>query len=83
MAWDVSVPPDAVGVYVENDWITLSGSVDRHFHREAAVQDVRRLLGVTDMTDHITPNAPINEFQVRRNLTQALKRFGPTPAIFR
>ncbi len=38
LAWDVSVPPDAVGVYVENGWITLSGSVDRYFQREAAVR---------------------------------------------
>ncbi|WP_082771574.1 BON domain-containing protein [Burkholderia sp. PAMC 26561] len=57
---------DAVGVYVENGWITLSGSVDRHLHREAAVQDVRRLLGVND---HITLNVPINVLQVHGNLT--------------
>lgn len=74
LAWDVSVPPDAVRVQVENGWITLSGNVDRHFQREAAVQDVRRLLGVTGVTNHITLNAPINVLQVRGNLAQALER---------
>jgi osmotically-inducible protein OsmY len=72
--WDVSVPKGAVKVKVENGWITLSGKVDRHFQREAAVQDVRRLHGVTGVTNQIALSPPINVLQVRGDLTHALNR---------
>jgi len=74
LAWDVSVPRDTVGVKVEDGWITLSGKVDWHFQREAAVQDVRRLLGVTGVTNQITLRAAINVVQVRGDLMHALDR---------
>jgi osmotically-inducible protein OsmY len=72
--WNVSVPRDAVEVKVENGWITLSGQVDRHFQREAAVQDVRRLPGVTGVTNQIALSPPINVLQVRGDLMHALNR---------
>jgi osmotically-inducible protein OsmY len=74
LAWDVSVPRDTVGVKVEDGWITLSGKVDWHFQREAAVQDVRRLLGVTGVTNQIALRAAINVVQVRGDLMHALDR---------
>ena len=74
LAWDVSVPRDTVGVKVEDGWITLSGKVDWHFQREAAVQDVRRLLGVTGVTNQITLRAAINVLKVRGDLMHALDR---------
>src|ERR1700679_3084014 len=45
LAWDVSVPSDSIEVTVEQGWITLNGIVDRHFQRQAAEQNVRRLQG--------------------------------------
>jgi osmotically-inducible protein OsmY len=35
-----------VKVTVEKGWVTLSGSVDWHFQRDVADQDVQRLMGV-------------------------------------
>ena len=36
LAWDVSIPRDAVKVRVEKGWVTLTGEVDWHYQREAA-----------------------------------------------
>ncbi len=35
LAWDVSIPRDAVQVTVEQGWLTLSGEVDRHYQQQA------------------------------------------------
>jgi osmotically-inducible protein OsmY len=74
LEWDVCVPRDAVEVKVEDGWITLSGEVDWNFQRAAAAQDVRRLLGVTGVTNQITLKPPIDVLQVRGNLMHALNR---------
>ena len=41
LAWDASVPHDAVEIRVERGWITLNGEVDWQFQKEAAAQTVR------------------------------------------
>jgi osmotically-inducible protein OsmY len=45
LAWDVSVPRNAVEVGVEAGWVTLTGHVDWNYQRVAAEQDVSRLAG--------------------------------------
>ena len=35
LAWDSSVPRDAVNVRVEKGWVTLSGKVEWHYQKEA------------------------------------------------
>jgi osmotically-inducible protein OsmY len=37
LAWNVSVPKDAVKLKVEKGWITLTGEVDWHFQQEAGL----------------------------------------------
>ncbi|WCP12152.1 hypothetical protein sphantq_00549 [Sphingobium sp. AntQ-1] len=54
LAWDVSVPLDSIKVKVEKGWITLTGEVDWHYQKDSAEQDVRRLLGVIDVSNQIT-----------------------------
>ena len=43
LAWDSSVPRDAVKVRVEKGWVTLSGKVDWHYQKEAAALERRDL----------------------------------------
>jgi osmotically-inducible protein OsmY len=74
LEWDVAVPRKAVEVKVEDGWITLSGEVHWNFQRAAATQDVRRLLGVTGVTNQITLKPPIDILQVRGDLMHALNR---------
>jgi osmotically-inducible protein OsmY len=79
LEWDVAVPRDAIKVKVENGWITLSGEVDWNFQRQAAVQDVRRLLGVVGVSNQIAIKAGVDVLQVRGNLMHALYRSWSDP----
>src|ERR1700691_1572020 len=54
LAWDVSVPRDAIQVRVEQGWVTLTGEVGWHYQREAAEQDVRRLHGVIGVSNQVS-----------------------------
>lgn len=74
LAWDVSVPADAVRVKVEKGWITLSGEVVWHFQKDVAEQDVRRLLGVTGVSNEITIKPRVDVSHVSDDIMHALHR---------
>lgn len=81
LRWNVAVPRDAVKVKVESGWITLSGEVAWHFQREAAEQDISRLLGVTGVSNHISIRPKVNVANLSDDITHALHRswfFDPT-----
>jgi osmotically-inducible protein OsmY len=46
LTWDVEVPASEIQVTVGNGWITLKGTVNVVFQRDAAFRDVRHLAGV-------------------------------------
>jgi len=72
--WDSAVPKDRVQVTVEKGWVTLSGDVDWHFQREAADQDVQRLMGVRGVSNEIAIKPTVNASNVRGDIEQALHR---------
>jgi osmotically-inducible protein OsmY len=74
LAWDVSVPRDAVKVTVEGGWITLTGQVDWWYQKEAAEQDVRRLFGVVGVSNQTTIRPRINVSNLSDDITHALNR---------
>ena len=81
LAWDVSVPREAVKVTVENGWITLAGEVDWHYQRAAAEQDIHRLFGVVGVTNLITIRSTVHPSDISDDITHALHRswfFDPT-----
>ena len=43
LGWNSSIPDGAIQVKVEKGWVTLSGTVDWHFEKEAAEFDIRAL----------------------------------------
>gem|GEM_PF-2375879 len=49
LALDVRVPASRVQLVVKNGWITLSGTVDGYYRKEAAFSDVRNLAGKTTL----------------------------------
>ena len=61
LAWDATVPPDAVEVRVEKGWVTLNGEVDWQFQKEAAAQAVRTLIGVVGVSNLIEIKPTVNE----------------------
>ena len=46
LAWDMSVPRDTIKVQVEKGWVTLTGTVESHYQKVAAVAAIRPLMGV-------------------------------------
>ena len=74
LAWDSSVPPDAIEIRVEKGWVTLKGEVDWHFKKEAAEQAVRTLIGVVGISNLIEIKPTVNADDVSQNITRALLR---------
>jgi osmotically-inducible protein OsmY len=74
LAWDVSVPSDAVKVKVEKGRITLTGQVDWQYQRQAAEQDVRGLFGIVGASNQITIKPKVNVSNISDDIMHALHR---------
>jgi len=80
LAWDVSVPRDALQVRVENGWVTLTGEADWQYQREAAEQDVRRLHGVVGVSNQISLKPRVSTANISNDISCALNRsYFPDP----
>jgi osmotically-inducible protein OsmY len=74
LAWDVSVPSDAVKVKVEGGWVTLSGEVKWQFQRLAVAEDAYRLSGVRGVSNQITIRPQVDASVLSDEITHALHR---------
>lgn len=74
LAWNASVPKDAVTVTVENGAITLAGTVEWNFQKEAAEQDIRRLNGVVEVSNQIMLKPRIKASTISDDIMHALHR---------
>ncbi|QYE33491.1 MULTISPECIES: BON domain-containing protein [Sphingosinicellaceae] len=74
LAWDVSVPHDALTVVVEHGQVTIGGDVEWHYERDAAEQDIRRLMGVTGVVNRIEVRPTTTAEQIGDDITHALHR---------
>src|SRR6516162_8925706 len=53
LAWDTMVPSESIQIMVHDGWVTLTGSVDWHYQKKHAEEDVRRLSGVRGVTNAV------------------------------
>lgn len=74
MAWDVSVPQDAVKVKVEKGHVTLTNTVNQYYQKDAAAWDIRPLTGVTGVTNQITVKPQPNSLTISDDIRHALHR---------
>lgn len=76
LEWDSMVPDDKVKVTVEQGWITLEGTVDWNYQREAAGRAVRNLSGVRGLSNlvWVKPNAKVSPSEVKREIYEAFRR---------
>ncbi len=72
--WMSQVPRDSVKVLVENGWITLSGTVDWRFQRQAAAGAVRYLMGATGVSDQIVVKPAAAAAVSKSSIESALRR---------
>jgi osmotically-inducible protein OsmY len=61
-------------VKVEKGWVTLNGEVDWQYQRESATSAVRRLAGVTGVSNLITLRPRVTTGDVQTHIAKALQR---------
>jgi osmotically-inducible protein OsmY len=74
LAWNVSIPANAIKIKVEAGWVTLSGELTWHFQKTEVEEEIRRLVGVVGISDQITLKPIVNVNNVSRSITNALIR---------
>ena len=74
LAWNASLPKDAIIVKVEKGWITLSGQVTWNYQREMAERDLRDLSGVIGLTNHIAITPKMDVGDLSDSIRHALDR---------
>jgi osmotically-inducible protein OsmY len=74
LAWNSTLPTDAVKVTVQDGWVTLTGEVGWRFEHDAAAQDVRRLWGVVGVSNQISIRSRVNTDDLDVDITRALHR---------
>lgn len=72
--WSVTIPKDKVQVKVEHGWVTLSGAVDYHFHRQSAKDLASRISGVKGVTNLIEVKTSPSSIDVKDRIVAAFKR---------
>jgi osmotically-inducible protein OsmY len=74
LKWNTVVPKDRVSVTVTNGWLTLSGTLDWQYQKDAAARAVRDLMGVKGVTNNITVQPRVKTIDVRDKIEAAFKR---------
>jgi osmotically-inducible protein OsmY len=72
--WSVTIPRDKVAVKVEHGWVTLSGTVDYHFHRQSAKDLASRITGVKGVTNLVEVKTSPSPADVKDRIIAAFKR---------
>jgi osmotically-inducible protein OsmY len=74
LKWNTMVPSDKVHVAVSNGWITLTGTVDWQYQRDAAARAVHDLTGVRGVSNNITLRPHVQAGDVQAKIEAAFKR---------
>ena len=74
LAWDYQVPNDQVQVVVKNGWVTLDGTVDWQFQKDAAERAVRHLAGVAAVSNQIALKPTAKWIDVAHKIEDAFRR---------
>jgi osmotically-inducible protein OsmY len=74
LKWNTMVPADKVHLAVSNGWITLTGTVDWQYQRNAAERTVRDLAAVRGVTNSITLVPHVQPGDVQAKIEAAFKR---------
>ncbi|MEP7350787.1 MAG: BON domain-containing protein [Sphingorhabdus sp.] len=72
--WSATIPKGKVDVKVEHGWVTLNGTLDWHYQREAAREAAARINGVKGVTNMIAVKKSPSGVDVRERIVAAFKR---------
>ncbi len=79
LEWNYSVP-NTVKLQVTNGWVTLKGTTDWQYQKEAAENAIRPLKGVKGIINEITVTPKVSAVDVKIKIEDALKRNAETDA---
>ena len=74
LTWNTQVPSDRVTVAVSDGWVTLRGTVDWQYQKDAAERGVRNLTGVRGITNDMTVGPRVQPGDVQARIEAALRR---------
>jgi osmotically-inducible protein OsmY len=74
LKWDAVIPEDAVKVTVQKGWVLLTGEVDWQFQKKAAENAIRKLSGVTGVSNSITIKPRVSASDIKKKIENALAR---------
>ena len=74
LAWNAVVPQDRVAVAVSDGWLTLNGTVEWQYQKDAAARAVRDLTGVKGVTNSIVVKPRVSATDVQAKIEAAFKR---------
>lgn len=74
LSWNTTIPENRIKVTVQRGWVTLSGEVNWGYQRLEAENAVRKLSGVTGLTNSITVRSVAKAPDVKERIERALKR---------
>ncbi len=74
LAWDIEVPDQKIKARVEDGWVTLEGTVDWQYQRNAAERSVRYLTGVRGVTNLVQLKTHASPYDVAQHIKAALHR---------
>jgi len=74
LKWNTQVPSDRVIVVVSDGWVTLRGTVDWQYQKDAAERGVRNLTGVRGITNDMTVGPRVQPGDVQAKIEAALRR---------
>jgi osmotically-inducible protein OsmY len=79
LEWNYSVP-NTVKLQVTDGWVTLKGTTDWQYQKEAAENAIRPLKGVKGIFNEITVTPKVSAVDVKIKIEDALKRNAQTDA---
>jgi osmotically-inducible protein OsmY len=74
LKWNTMVPNDRVTVTIANGWVTLNGTLDWQYQKDAAARVVRELTGVKGVMNDIIVQSRAKMVDVRDKIEAAFKR---------
>lgn len=74
LRWNTSVPDSKIQLKVEDGWITLDGTVDWNYQREAVRNAVDKLAGVLGVTNRIYIKSSVKALDVKTKIKHAFER---------
>jgi len=74
LKWHTIVPDDRVTLTVKDGWMTLAGTLDWGYQKDAAARAVRDLTGVKGVTNDIRVQPHVKTADVRDKIEAAFKR---------